>query len=213
MAEPVTQDLRMAPYNDQKDAYELKVYHDHRFYNLISVGGEVYNFINIVPGNQSFQRIGKTIHIKQIRIRGSIELENPYPGPTTDINPPNSDIVRVTIVLDKQCNTFAPGIGRIFYAGSNPISPYNDPDVDRFDILSDKTFVLQPKPVYDSTYDVFYAPCTKFYSEIIDFDECLISRYGNDLYTPATNGIFCVFQIYRNVSNVDFFFSTYYTDS
>jgi len=212
MSEPVSQDLRFVPYDDAKSPYELKVYHDHRFYNRITTGGEVYNFINIVPGNESFQRIGKSINIKQIRIRGTIELENPYPGPTTDVNPPNSDLVRISIILDKQANTFPTGIGRIFYASNNPISPYNDPDVNRFEVLDDQTFVMTPQTlVYDSTYDVFYGPCMKFYSCVLNFEH-LISKYGNDLYTPATNAIYCVMQSYRNVTNVDLFFTVFFTD-
>jgi len=213
MAEPVTQDLRLVPYDDEKEAYEIKVYHDHRFYNLISAFGEVYNFINIVPGTESYQRIGKSIAIHQIRVCGTIELENPTGSVITDVNPPHCDLVRVSIVLDKQCKTTAPSLGSIFYSPSNPISPYNDLDVDRFIILSDKSFVLKARPVYDSTYDVFFVPEMKLHTEVIDFEIPLISKYGNNLFTPISNGIFCVFQTYRNISNVDFYFSTYYTDA
>ncbi len=93
------------------------------------------SFIRIPEGTSASTRIGRKITIRKIMMRYNLTL----PAQT---NPSStSDVVRIVIYLDKQCNGTAATIGTIFE--SDDVQSFrNIPNIKRYGILYDRTISM-----------------------------------------------------------------------
>lgn len=112
---------------------------------IVANAGYLVPSLNIVPQNATESgRIGRSLTIKSIQCRIQ----------ATGSNDLNGELIRVTLVLDKQCNGAAPAIGDILAAVGGNVTSLNHPNLDnssRFVILADLTHTLQSQAERVST--------------------------------------------------------------
>lgn len=107
--------------------------------NHVNPYGSSLNLIS--QGTGKNQRIGNKLDLYQIRAKGQLVLVS---------NAKVDDLVRILLVRDKQANGSTPAISDILEQSSNSagtgltINSYRNMDnIDRFDVLKDKTYKLQ----------------------------------------------------------------------
>ncbi len=104
---------------------------------VIAAGMNVQGIINnIAQGTTEVQRIGRKCTIRSINWRYAIDL----PASTTSAS--TSDVVRVMLVLDKQCNGALPGNTSILE--SNDFQSFNNlANRSRYRTLMDRTYDIE----------------------------------------------------------------------
>lgn len=103
---------------------------------VVATLGTVFASLLTIPeGNGEEERIGRKIVIKKIQWRYSLELPESTLGGST------SDLVRVMLVLDQQCNGAAPTVDDMLKEGTGiTYQNFNDlANSRRFKVLLDKT--------------------------------------------------------------------------
>lgn len=80
---------------------------------VVAAGGEVFaNILTIPEGNGEEQRVGRKIVIRSIGWRYNVSLPEQVDATQT------TDIVRIMLVLDKQCNGAAPAVADVLRTGA-----------------------------------------------------------------------------------------------
>lgn len=108
--------------------------------------------LNLVPnGATSYQRVGKRIKMKSVRLMGNAALTT---GPTATTLDQNGNILRMVVVYDKQPSGAQPIWSDIFgYTPQNGtedstvLSPLKYDNVDRFTVLRDRKICINPAAV------------------------------------------------------------------
>jgi len=102
----------------------------------------------VVPGNGSFNRVGRKIHMKSLRLKGSGTFEYGHNATTSDLFGNN---LRMVVVYDKQPSgvlpTFADIFGTTTQAGteaSRILDPPRYDNMGRFRVLMDRCVTLNP---------------------------------------------------------------------
>lgn len=105
----------------------------------------------VAPGSGSFNRVGRKIRMKSLRIRGAVEAlcdNNGDPAGTS----PRGVVIRMVVVYDKQPSGVVPTYDTIFghttQAGTeigNPLDPLRYDNTGRFRVLRDKVFTINPE--------------------------------------------------------------------
>lgn len=160
-----------------------------------TINGDVTaaNGIILIPqGDGESERIGRKVNITKIGVRMTFEL----PNTTTLTN--MSDVVRVILVQDKQCNGALPAVLDVL-AGANFDSFNNLANSQRFHTLWDKTVALSTMNLGTETGVAHYAaPVTKCVSKYI---KCNIpieySGTTGNVSTIRSNNLFFLY-ISRN---------------
>lgn len=216
--ERVSQDTHIVP--DNQYPTELKQFRNAIVSQPTTVGGDIAALFTIQQGQGSNNRIGEKIRIRQIRGRGCIMSNPDFLAVVGGAN--CSDIVRVTLFVDKQYNNaFLPIINSLFpYA--NSLSPYNADNADRYVILDDQFFTIGPLgTIYTSTTvagtttggfqsNVFLNAC-KLYTTCIDCD--IPVRYAKNSFDPITNAFFwCVTTMNNNCTVFQINYEIFYSD-
>lgn len=119
--------------------------------NIIIDTGEVLqdSVVEVDQGTGEEQRIGRKITVKKISMRLKIEL------PTTSNPNSSSDITRIVIVQDRQCNGTALTWTDVF-EDANVFSFMNLSNKNRFRILFDKAYATNSSAgSFDGTNDQF----------------------------------------------------------
>lgn len=127
--------------------------------NNMSNNSNIHTVNILAAGTGSWNRIGRVIDMKSVRIRAKISCQwmvSPYPGGTV-AQPPNildSRSLRIALVYDKQPNGDLPIKSQIFqyknFAGTetgdwNGFLSYDN--MERFIILRDETWTFRPPPL------------------------------------------------------------------
>lgn len=100
---------------------------------IVATGGLIIGTVNVIPqGTTESQRIGRKVVISKILFKYSFDL------PSSATMTETSDIFRVILYVDKQCNGAAPAITDILVT-ANVRSFRALDNSDRFQILMDRT--------------------------------------------------------------------------
>jgi len=91
-------------------------------------------FNGLIRGTDSTSRIGDTIRLKRLEVRGIVSQQN---ASGNDLENGNVDLFRLTIVVDKQTNGTAVVYNDVFKVASI-IAQWNHENRNRFEILYDK---------------------------------------------------------------------------
>ncbi len=103
--------------------------------SVVATTGIVILAFTIADGNTQSQKDGLKITIKSIRIRYQLKL------PATSTIADGTDICRILLVKDKQCNGALPAVSDIL-AGTDIQNHKNLENSKRFTILSDRTITI-----------------------------------------------------------------------
>lgn len=131
-----------------------------------------------VQGTGFTNRIGTRIKVINVQVRGYVasNLARTQTG-AADGNIPSHQ-VRATIVLDYQPNGAAPGITDIF-TNTGPVGGLNLNNRDRFKILKEKTFSIDPYIVSTTVATEEYATAVNQTKSVKMFKKCDIPVYFN----------------------------------
>jgi len=116
-----------------------------------TTNGSLFTLNLISPGTGSFNRIGKRIHMKSLRLKGHFVFSF---APTATTSDQLGNFVRMVVVYDKQVNGVLPIWSDIFgitaqdgTESSTVESPLRYDNMDRFVVMSDELFACNPKLV------------------------------------------------------------------
>ncbi len=103
---------------------------------IVANGGAVTTLLQIAQGTTESERLGRKITLRSINCRFEITL------PSTTVVASTSDVIRVLIVQDKQCNGAIPPWATILE--SNDYQSFNQlANKSRFRTLMDRTYAIQ----------------------------------------------------------------------
>lgn len=177
------------------DAPEVKTFDVASTTNLADANtASIQSIITTVQGTGFTNRIGTRIKVKSIYVRGWLSTSNAFANPPTDADTPAYQC-RVTLLLDLQPNGANPTISEI-YDNTGPVSHLNLNYRDRFKVLKEKTYTIDPYIVNTTTA---YAAVTNNAKTMKFFKKCDIPVFYNsgNAGTPAdisSNNILLVFQ-------------------
>lgn len=129
-----------------------------------------------IQGTAFANRIGTRVKVKSIQVQGYVANSLAYTqgGPSDGIIP--TFTVRVAVVLDYQPNGALPTITDI-YLNTGPVTGLNLNFRDRFKVLKQKTYVIDPY-IVDTTTNM-YASAVNQIKPIKIFKKCDIPVYFN----------------------------------
>lgn len=170
-----------------------------------TVAGTVTLLNGVVQGTDFTQRIGRKFNMKSLLLR-----LNCYPNSAT--NCPVGDIVRVLVVYDCQTNSAAPVVGDILEFVSFE-SPMNLNNRDRFKVIMDKTFNMNPNS-YTAGALTTGAPVTRSVKKFKKLGlEVINSGTGATVGSIQTGGLFLVtLGLVNNGSNINWYSRMRFTD-
>jgi hypothetical protein len=176
--------------------------------------------INVaLPGSSFYQRVGNTIRMKSIHVRGFIE---PIGTPPAGVG---QDYVRMCIIYDRQPNGAYPTYSQIFTsynnAGSTASTAWdftNPTQFDRFLILRDKTMYIPPigtggaANITPMSYtDPQHKLLVNFYIKLPDL-ETRFNQAASGTISDITSGAIYLLAITQNNNSASagfgFYFST-----
>lgn len=113
-----------------------------------------------VPGSDYTNRIGRKTIVKSLYIRGSVKSEGAN-GPNQPAAPGTAaQLLRMIIFVDNQPNGAVPVVADLLVSAS-PASHLNPNNRDRFKILCDKEFVLDPYINLNTANAAQYGACNQ----------------------------------------------------
>lgn len=108
--------------------------------NIYSMSYDYLNAVSIKQGTDDNQYIGRKIRPVFLQIRGSLRRGDDY------------NVIRIAILQDKVSGTALNNAGDVWQHVGNfraPYSPYERTYDDTFNVLYDKTFLLDPRGIGD----------------------------------------------------------------
>lgn len=120
--------------------------------NTTGTNGSIFVLNLVPPGSASFNRVGRKIYNKSLRLKGSFTFTT---GPTATTSDQLGSYIRMVVVWDKQPSsgsipTFDSIFGVTAQDGTESttlLSPLKYDNMDRFQILKDCTYVSNPDVV------------------------------------------------------------------
>lgn len=132
----------------------------------------------IVQGTGIGNRIGTRILVKSIHIIGEFACTDALATPPADSNS-GAHVVKISIILDMQPNGALPGITDIF-DGVSPIAHLNIQNRDRFKVIKQKVWTLDPYLVSRTVAGEEYACAVNQIRYIKIFKKCSLPVFYNN---------------------------------
>jgi len=206
--------MRLAPYFDRPDKVkpELKFRDTNVIHASISTTGITTESVNLIPGGVGkIERIGRSILVHSVNWRFTLTMAQS----NNFLAPENSDVVRLMVILDRQCN----GTGAItseVLSTTNFLSFNNLDNSSRFTTLMDRTYDTNYKAAPFEVELAHFAAQEQHFSDTFFKSVSIPIEYSDedaDLEAVSCNNIFILVISKRAIADIDSRFRIRYTDN
>lgn len=162
---------------------ELKFYDQDTSQGTVSASGEITTLLSgasagIVVGTNQTNRIGRKITIKALTIKGVWFKNNATAAE-------NNDVVRISVLLDRQANGALPAYSDIYTTGADDLLGFNELyNTNRFKTLCTDTFTLNFNCAQGNGTTILLVGEQKYYEKHLTLNYPI--EYNNTVGTSGT---------------------------